>query len=183
VTEWEKEELKLRSGHGWRARPGHKIFVIDRGAVRFDYPQEWVVIPDEKSVTLHDREPPNDEVRLQVSYLRLPSIDWSGLSLASLVEAGMEGDERSIRTRGPIKEMRRDDLELAWREIGFVDSTENRDARSRLCIARRSNLQCLITFDFWATDLPRCDDVWNTILATLEMGEYVADPQRGRIVS
>jgi hypothetical protein len=183
VTEWEKEELKLRSGHGWRARPGHRIFVIDRGAMRFDYPQEWIVIPGERSVALHDQAPPNDEIRLEVSYLRLPSIDWSGLSLASLVEAGMDGEDRSIHTRGPISEIRRDDLELAWREIGFVDSAEKRDARSRLCIARRSNLQCLITFDFWATDLPRCDTVWNTIVATLQMGERVAEPERGPIVS
>ena len=183
MAEWEQESLTLRSGHGWRATAGCKICVIDRGAVRFDYPQEWIVIPGERSVRLHDNEPPSDNSRLEVSYLRLPPIDWGGLSLATLVEAGMPGEERSIQTRGPITEVRRGDLELAWREFGFVDSAANREARSRICIARRSNLQCLITFDFWATDLPSCDPVWDTVLATLELGEYIADPQRGRIVS
>jgi len=183
MAEWEKDELSLHPRHGWRARPGCKIFVADRGAVRFDYPQDWLVLPDEDSVKLYDKEPPDDDSRLAVSYLRLPPIDWSGLSLAALVEAGMRGDERPIHTWGPIQEMRRGDLELAWREVGFVDPLAKREARSRMCIARRSNLQCLITFDFWASDLPRCGVVWDTVLETLELGSFIADPRRGPLVS
>jgi len=33
-----KEILGLRDGHDWSTRSGCKIFVADRGAVRFDYP-------------------------------------------------------------------------------------------------------------------------------------------------
>lgn len=183
MAEWEKAELSLHSRHGWRARPGCKIFVADRGAVRFDYPQDWIVIPDEDSVKLYDKEPPSADSRLAVSYLRLPQIDWGGLELAALVEAGMRGDERPIHTWGRTRETQRGDLELAWREVGFVDPVENREARSRMCIARRSNLQCLITFDFWAADLERCEAVWGTVLETLELGEYIADPSRGPVVS
>ena len=99
-------------------------------------PQRVMCIRSAKSENgASDQAPPDDEIRIEVSYLRLPTIDWSGLSLASLVEAGMDGQDRSSHARGPISEMRRDDLELAWREIGFVDSAENRDARSRLCVA------------------------------------------------
>ena len=183
MSEWEKEELRLRSRHGWRARPGCKIFVADRGAVRFDYPIDWVVIPDEDSIKLYDKEPPNDDSRLAVSYVRLPPIDWSGLGLATLVEAGIRGDERPIHTWGPIIETSRGELELAWREVGFVDPAEDREAKSRMCIARRSNLQCLITFDFWAVEAPRCEAAWDTVLATLELGEYISDPILGPVVS
>ena len=177
------DELRLRSRHGWRARSGCKIFVADRGAVRFDYPQDWVVSPDDDSVKLYDKEPPDDDSRLAVSYVRLLPIDWSGLPVAALVEAGMGGDKRPIDTWGPIREARRGDLELAWREMSYLDSAEKREARSRMCIARRSTLQCLITFDFWAADLDECGAAWETVLETLELGEFVADPRRGPVVS
>ena len=99
-----------------------------------------------------------------------------------LLEAAMRTDERSIDTWGPIVEMQRDDLELAWREIEFLDSAELRDARSRMCIARQSTLQCVITFDFWAADLERCEAAWETVLATIQLGEFIADPTRGPLV-
>ena len=140
-------------------------------------------MPSEASVRFHDKEPPDDDSRLEVSYLRLPPIDWSGCKLAALVETAISGVERPIHTWGRIMEMRRGHLDLAWREVGFVDPGENREARSRLCVARRGNLQCLITFDFWAADLPRCEAAWETVLETLELGEFVADPQRGPMVS
>ena len=178
-----RDELRLRSRHGWRARPGCKIFVADRGAVRFDYPEDWVVRPDNDSVNLYDQEPPDDDSRLTVSYVRLPPVDWSGLPVTALVEAGMRGDERAIQMWGPIREARRDDLELAWREVTFLDPAARREARSRVCIARRSTLQCLMTFDFWASDLERCDAAWETVLDTLQLDEFIADPTRGPAVS
>ena len=111
MTEWERDELELRARHGWRAQSGCKIFVVDRGAVRFDYPQDWVVSPDDDSVTLHDKEPPDANSRLAVSYVRLPPVDWSGLPLAALVETGMRGYEQAIDTWGLMREARRGDLE------------------------------------------------------------------------
>ena len=118
MPEWEVDQLKLPSRHGWRARAGCKIFVADRGAVRFDYPQDWFVSPDDESVKFYDQEPPDDDSRLEVSYVRLPPLDWSGLPVNSLVEAAMQGEERPIHARGPMKEARRGDLELAWRAVG-----------------------------------------------------------------
>jgi hypothetical protein len=168
---------------GWQARPGCKVFVADRGAVRFDYPQDWVVRPDSDSVKLYDKEPPDDDSLMAVSYVRLPPANWSGLPVAGLVEAGMQGDERPIDTWGPIREARRGDLDLAWREVSFRDAVQNREARSRMCIARRSTLQCLLTFDFWATDLARCEQAWETVLETLQLGDFIPDLTRGPGVS
>ncbi|HSB69105.1 MAG TPA: hypothetical protein VLH58_08890 [Candidatus Methylomirabilis sp.] len=183
MAEWERENLTLHARHGWRARPGCKILVADRGAFRFDYPQDWVVVPDEDSVKVYDKAPPDDDSRLAVSYLRLPPVDWSELPVAELIEAGMRGDERAIDAWGPIHEMQRGELELAWREVNFLDPGEYREARSRMCIARQANLQCLITFDFWAADRNRCEMAWTTVLETLALGESVADPARGPAVS
>lgn len=183
MAEQENDDVRLHSHHGWRARPGCKIFVADRGAVRFDYPQDWVLILDTDSVTLCNRKPPDDDCRLAVSYQRLPPIDWSGLPVAALLEGGLREGEGPVDTAGPISEMRRGDLELAWREVSFLDPSETREARSRVCIARRSPLQCLITFDFWATHLEQCKTTWDTVLETLELGEFIADPTRGPVVS
>ena len=56
MAEWEKKTLRLKDGHGWSARPGCNVLVADRGAVRFDYPEGWVVVPDERgSLKLHDK--------------------------------------------------------------------------------------------------------------------------------
>ena len=177
------DTLPMHSRRGWRARPGCKIFVADRGAVRFDYPRDWFVSPDADSITLYDEEPPDDDSCLAVSYMRLPPVDWSKLRVATLVEAGMSGDTRPIDTWGPIREARRGDLELAWREVNCVDAAEKREARSRMCIARQSTFQCLITFDFWIEDLERCEAAWETVLDTLQLGDFIADPTRGPTVS
>jgi hypothetical protein len=57
-----------------------------------------ILAPDEDSVKLYDKVPPDHGSRLAISYLRLPPVDWSDLSVAALVEAGMH-DERSIDSR------------------------------------------------------------------------------------
>src|SRR5438876_933263 len=93
---WQKETRKLRDRHYWTAQPGCKVFVADRGAVRFDFPQEWVIVPGSDSINLYDKAPPDDDCVLAVSYLRLPPIDWSGLPLATLVEQTTKDDTRPI---------------------------------------------------------------------------------------
>src|SRR5262249_40659762 len=147
MSRWKRETRKLRDRHFWTAQPGCKVFVADRGAVRFDFPQEWIVIPDRDSVKLYDKEPPHDDCCLAVSYLRIPLVDWSGLPLASLVEQSSKGDSRPIFEWGQIQELRRGDLEIAWREMRFIDPGEKRDAVSLFCLARRAGVQALITFD------------------------------------
>jgi hypothetical protein len=102
-----KDEIKLRRKHTWKATPGCRIFVADRGAVRFDIPQDWVVVPDSDCIKLHDKAPPDDDCVLAVSYMRLPPIDWSELRLASLVEVANEGDTRPIYDFGAIQERRK----------------------------------------------------------------------------
>jgi hypothetical protein len=180
---WQQETMKLRDRHYWTAQPGCKVFVADRGAVRFDFPQEWVIVPGSDSINLHDKAPPDDDCVLAVSYLRLPPIDWSGLPLATLVEQTTKDDHRPIYEQGEIVELRRGDLEIAWRDMRFIDPGEKREALSRFCLARQRRVQALITFDFWETDAKRCQAVWDIVLKTLELDEYIQDPTVGRVVS
>src|ERR1700686_139077 len=129
-------EQKLRDDHTWSARPGSKIFVADRGALRFDYPQMWVVIPGENSINFHDRQPPDDDIHLEVSIMRLPPADWNELPLRDLIPAAISGDHRDIRSRGEVQEARHADVEIAWIESVFIDKQEGeREARPRPSLA------------------------------------------------
>ncbi|HSF23972.1 MAG TPA: hypothetical protein VLE20_07080, partial [Blastocatellia bacterium] len=64
-------------------------------------------------------------------------------------------------------------------EMSFIDLLEQRDARSRICLGRGSNIQPLITMEFWEDDRTRFAPVWDDVLASLQLGVYVEDPTRG----
>jgi hypothetical protein len=182
MAKWHKQVLKLQKDHGWKAKPGYKIFVAGRGAVRFDYPAHWVVIPDTISVKFHDREPPDDDCRLEVSYLHLPpGVDFSGLPLTKLLDEALKGDTRGIFDRGNIVKVERPDLELVWRELFFMDPVEKRLACTRACMARGSGVQPFITLDFWLDQTDRIVPVWDEVLRSLQLGQYVEDPTRRRL--
>lgn len=180
MAKWDKRTLKLPEKHGWHAKPGYKIFVADRGAVRFDFPDDWVVIPDADSIKFHDKQPPDDDCTLAMSVMRLPPGDWSGLKLSTLIAKLVEDDRRGSTLRGKIVDVHRTDLDLAWGEVTFIDPNEKRPARSRTCLARASNVQPLITFDFWEDQAPKLGKIWDEILRTLRVAEPILDPTLGQ---
>ncbi len=176
---YHKQTLRMQEGHGWTSRPGCKIFVADRGAVRFDYPASWVVLPDSDSIKFRDRKPPKDDCVIAFSYLCIPPIDWSGLPLAQLVEELCRGGERPIDRWDEMVTARRFDLEYAWRQGHFIDPGEKRPALTRIGLARRQTVQALLTMEMWEVDLQRFSGVWDLVLETLELDEPIADPTRG----
>lgn len=180
MAKWEKQAHKLKDDHGWRAKPGYNIFVADRGAVRFDIPRGWIVDPGPQSIQFHDRKPPHDDCRLELSYLRLPpGIDWSKLPLSLLIEHLVTEDPRKPFHTSEVYTTQRPDLEWVWIEMVFTDPTENREGRSRLCLARGANIQPVITMDFWPEDADRFSPVWDEVLRSLQLGVYVKDPTQG----
>ena len=174
------EVLRLDDDHGWRAKPGYKIFVADRGAVRFDFPADWVVGTDGDGVKLHDKPPPDDSCRIQVSVFYLPDgIDWSELPPAKLLADVLNDRDRTVLSQTPIAHVLRPGLDIVWTEVRWIDPNEQREARSRHLLARGGNIQPFITMDFWPEDAPRFNTVWKELLRSLRVGEYVADPRRG----
>lgn len=141
-----------------------------------------MVQPDAASVSLFDREPPDDECRLTVSIQELPAADWSSLPVSSLLASVVPG-KSGERAPGPVHVKRRGDLELAWRDLRFQDEATAGNACSRTGLARGGDVHILLTFDFWVDDFQRCDRVWEVVLDTLELGRTVADPTRGPVVS
>ena len=182
MTEWRKETLRLKEKHGWQAKPGYKIFVVDQGALRFDVPQNWIVDLATTSFKFYNRQPPHDDCTLEVSLIRLPPIDWSGLPLSQLLlQSGTDQDSGRIRETD-VRKVDRPDLEMEWAETTFTDPGQKRKAHSRMCLARGSNLQVLITLTFWADDATWLSPVWDEILSSLRLGLFVKDPTRGPTV-
>ena len=182
---WEKHIFDLPPQHGWQAKPGYKIFVADRGALRFDFPESWVVVPGDDSIGFHDRPPPDDDVVLKVSVMRLPPIKggWDQLPLERLVREALRNDHRGASGGDEVFTVRRDDLELAWTEMRFIDPVQKRPALSRCCLARARNLQPLITMDFWESDKEKMSAVWEEVLRSLRVGVPLGDPRRGDVMN
>ncbi|MGE4096082.1 MAG: hypothetical protein AB7G75_35210 [Candidatus Binatia bacterium] len=177
---WKKQSLKLKDDHGWRTKPDHRIFVAGRGAVRFDIPQDWIFEPGPDSFQFHDRKPPHDDCRLEMSYLHLsPAIDWSKLPLSQLLEQTVKDDPRKPYSQSEIHTVQRPDLEYAWVELYFIDPAEKRGGISRFCFARGANIQPCITMEFWPEHAEKFTPVWDEVLRSLQLGVYVEDPTRG----
>jgi hypothetical protein len=194
MAKWKKHEQRLAGDHGWRCKPGYVIFVADRGAVRFDIPKTWVVVPDAEGIKIHDQQPPDDNIRIQLSiFYPPPMVDWTELPLATLLDdaiAGREADDKlDIISRDPISHVLRPGLTIVWTELRQMDPGEQREARHRHLFARgkgndrglERDLLALITMDFWPEDAGRCNPVWKELLRSLRLGQYVTDPRKGPI--
>jgi hypothetical protein len=60
----------------------------------------------------------------------------------------------------------------------FIDPQELRAEVRRIAIRIGSNIQVLLTFDYWATDAERFMPVWDDLLQWLQVGTYIPDPTR-----
>lgn len=195
---WKKQTLKLQEGHRWEAKPGYHIVVLDRGAARFDVPKGWVMMPPDQAaldqqpnghdgdvppvpaIEMRDAEPPDDTCGMQISVLHMPTgVDWSRLPVTELLTGSMQGAYSDALDRGEVKTIKRPQLELAWRQTRFLDEAEQREAFARTILARRDGLHVMITFLLWVDDEKRLEPVWNELLSSLRLGDYISDPTLG----
>lgn len=174
------EKLTLKPNHTWKCRPGQAICVLDRGAVRFDFPRHWVADHQPGAVLLHDRKPSNESCDLGVSVFNVPGAAAAGLPLDDLVNS-CKGD-REAYERSEIFHIARGDDQIAWLEEKYIEATQKRDARFRVAVARGSAVHCLITMNYWASRAATLERVWNEVLRTLVLGEMVEDPASGPVV-
>jgi hypothetical protein len=178
--QWIKETLELKPDHHWESPSGYNIFVAGRGAVRFNVPQKWVFEPQDKSFKFMDNKPPHDDCCLEVSFNQLPPNDWSQFPLKRTLRKIMEDDSRNVIERGEIIIVKRQTAKIVWTQIKFIDTQdEPREAFSRTCIGLGSNVQCLITFDYWADQAEQLTPVWDEVIRSLTLGLYIRDPRTG----
>jgi len=178
--QWIKETLELSPDHHWEGPDDYKIFVAGRGAVRFNVPQNWVFEPQEKSFKFMDKKPPDDDCCLEVSYNHLPPNDWTLFPLKHTLKKIMEDDSRNVLEKGEVITVKRQTARIMWCQIKFIDTqTEPREAFSRTCVGLGSNIQCLITFDYWADQAEQLIPIWDEVMRSLTLGLYIRDPRTG----
>ncbi|HLX65275.1 MAG TPA: hypothetical protein VKX17_28660 [Planctomycetota bacterium] len=178
MPKWQKKTFKLKPNHGWTAKPGNNIFAADRGALKFEFPSSWLIKPGKDGeIQFRDKPEPDDNATLaaSVNYLN-DRIDWSGVPLLEMIRDLAKHDKRKPFFIGDAIEIRKRHLHAAWTEIHFMDPNEKREAHGRMCVAVQSNVQVLITFDFWHSDRERMIPVWNDVMETLVVGDYIANP-------
>jgi hypothetical protein len=176
----QKQTLRLKDNHTWKAPKGYKIVVLDRGKVSFNVPEAWHLEQMEPHIELYDKAPPDDNSRLSVSTWQTPpGIDWSGLPLDDLLQKSTDGSELEILERGKITRSSRGDIELVWTEHRFFDKPEQREAFSRIAIARGFDVHALFTLDYWVDDSPQIRPIWNKIIQSIQLGRYIEDPTKG----
>jgi hypothetical protein len=175
-----QEKIRLKDNHTWKSRPGYSICVLDRGAVRFDYPSHWIIEADEGAVHLHDRKPSVESCDLGVSLFRLPPEVIAELVLDEMLQESL-GDGREPYEQSDLKRIDRGDLEIVWLEQRYVDRDFKRDARFRVALARGQAL-CLISMNYWSDRAATLERVWDEVLRTLTMGMQIVDPAAGPVV-
>ena len=174
------EKLNLKDNHTWKSKPGYSICVLDRGVVRFDYPSNWIVEPDEGAVHLHDRPPSVESCDLGVSIFRMPEDFVRSLSLDETLTETLDSDKK-VYQQSEIHHITRGDLEIAWLEQRYLDAEYKRDARFRVALARGPAL-CLISMNYWSNRAAGLERAWDEVLRTLVMGMRIEDPTKGPVV-
>ncbi len=175
------EKFRLKDNHTWKSKPGHSICVIDRGLVRFEYPSNWIVEPEDGAVHLHDREPSVESCDLGVSVFRMPAEHVREIDLDDMLINTL-GTERKPHEQSEIHHSKRaDEADLAWVEQKYTDAEYDRDAIFRVALVRGPVL-CLISMNYWASRASGLERVWDEVLRTLVFGEPIADPTKGPVV-
>ena len=175
-----RQSLQLKANHKWKSKPGYSICVIDRGAVRFDYPADWVVRPGDNSLHLHDEEPSNESCDMGVSVFHLPPGLAAGVALEEMLRESLKTD-RDAYEESAVHSISRDGIDIIWIEQKYRDPDSGRDARLRTALARETSV-CVITMNYWATKAPTLEPVWDVVLASLLLDRPIADPTVGPVV-
>ncbi len=176
---WIKETYELQPDHHWQSQPGYKVFVADRGAVRFDVPSHWIFEPRTGSFRFMDAEHPDNNCCLEVSFNRLPEHDWTLFPLKGILKKIIEQDTRNPIETGEVITVDRQTARIVWGQLKFIDPEEQREAYSRICVGIGSGIQCLITYEYWADQADSYVPVWDEVLRTLVLGLYIRDPMTG----
>jgi len=151
----------------------------------FEYPRDWIVRGDEDSIKFRDAEPPDDMVVLAFSYMRVAPVVAECVSLLYLVTHVTEkgGRRRKIEGWDEPREMRRIDVEIAWRQGYYFEKTHKRTAVTRYGLGRRGSVQALLTMDFLEEDLDRFGPVWDAVLESLQLDEWIPNLSRGPLLA
>jgi hypothetical protein len=79
-----------------------------------------------------------------------------------------------------ICSLRRPPMEAAWVEIGYDSEFTKGHLCKRVFVGRAGSTRAIITLDFKPADRKRMEPVWDTVIETIVIGDYLEDPRTGR---
>lgn len=176
---WEHTTVPLPASHRWKCSAGHLLLVADRGEVHFEYPEGWHVAPGKNgALGVHDRPPPDDECRIQLSIIRTPGVPASalaGLPLDALLRNAIAPGSDAEHSPGwtqltDVSVVERPGLRYAWVESSWLDREHgDRKVLCRQLIARAPATHPFITFDYYADRAAEFRPVWLHLVETLRV--------------
>ena len=173
-----KSTIQLPHDHGWKAAPGNKVFVANRGDVRFEFPERFVITHGEGAIKLHDAPPPEDACRISVTIWPFPpevglkmmkELDLSEL----LRDATAKGEPNRAEKPGPVTAGKRLNYEWAWLQHAWNDKESGRIVRTRTLMARTPRVNVLISFEFYRDREAEFAPTFEHLMATLRLSEPV----------
>jgi hypothetical protein len=180
MKKWNTKTLKFHKDATWTAAPGNKILVLDRGKARFEFPEDWVVIPKDSSVAVHDKQPPADSCNFEIS--TFPFIDPDApVPIQQMVDDVTKPDaDTNPRKIVPARIEFRGANEFAWSQYVYDHPDEpTRPIQVRTVIARSMGVYALITWNAYEDRVNGFEPVWKHLLDSLVLNDYIADPTRG----
>ncbi len=171
--------FQLAPNHIWKAAPGCRILVIDNGGLRCDIPHEWIVYSPGRHVFVIDRFPPDNRCMVAISCRRVSS-EVMAIPLLSILEEWIKGEDRQVVQRSEPLRFHRWPLEAAWLQLRVVDAKAGREKSTNVCVPRADRTQALVILDFYPEDEPLVEAAWCTLMDSLTVGDYIADPMTGR---
>ena len=176
-----QQTFELPHDHGWKAAPGHKVFVANRGDVRFEFPERFVITHRDEAICFHDAPPPDDACRISLTIWPLPPEAgrrmMDELDLGDLLRQAAEGEGKKTKDRaerpGPVTAGRRLNYEWAWLQYAWNDKESGRVVRARTLMARTPRVALLITFEFYRDLQAEYEPTFGHLMATLRLSEPV----------
>ena len=185
MAKWQRTDHKLKANHGWKCAPGHKLIVISRGLMQFEYPMHWIVIPGDTSLKIHEKTPPLDDIVLEVSVIPMPPADWKNFSMLTLLQDSLLKNTQTLLTEEEVHKIERPDLQVYWGEYEKIEE-DPKDKTLRVAVwrhafCRSENTFALITYGFWIEAREKADKAWEPLLNSIIMNRMVDDPTRGPV--
>jgi|KBSSwiStaDraftv2_1062776.scaffolds.fasta_scaffold10664_6 hypothetical protein len=171
--------FQLAPNHVWKATPGCRILIVDNGGLRCDIPYDWIVYSPRTHVFAVDRFPPDNRCLMAISCRRVSS-QVMAIPLRQILEEWVTGEDRYVADRKEPVYFVRWPLQAAWIQLELTGGEPARDRITRICVARADRTQALIILDFLSVDEPFVEKAWETLMDTLVIGDYIADPLTGR---
>ena len=175
----DRQTFQLPKRHRWQAKEGNQIFVANKGDVRFEFPAGWVFDRTSggkgKSVRFYDGDPPDDNIRLEVSVIHVPDPRAFSAPLADVLDGSIRDIGENCR-RSKAFAMQLPQHDLALLDLEYIDPVEKRAAHSLFCLARGAGIHALISLDYWPEDAPVALAAWEDVIGTLHLGEHLEHP-------